>query len=192
MHPENATQQKTYFRPNVGLIVAHPEGRKVLWCRRIGSTFWQFAQGGVQREESPEDAAWRELHEELGLTEDNTKLVTSSKNWLTYRLPPDKIRPGLNGRPTCIGQRQRWFLFQLQDDDSEIDFNCGDKPEFDQTIWASYWYPLRQIVDFKRGVYRQAMSELAPAFFKLGAEQQAFEAAELAAQASESPAAAAN
>ena len=37
-----------------------------------------------------------------------------------------------------------------------------EKPEFDHWRWVSYWYPVGQVVDFKRDVYRRALKELAP------------------------------
>jgi putative (di)nucleoside polyphosphate hydrolase len=43
-----------------------------------------------------------------------------------------------------------------------VDVACSDKPEFDDWRWVSYWYPLGQVVDFKRDVYRRALKELAP------------------------------
>ena len=34
-------------------------------------------------------------------------------------------------------------------------------PEFDGWRWVSYWYPVRQVVAFKRDVYRRVMKEFA-------------------------------
>jgi putative (di)nucleoside polyphosphate hydrolase len=64
----------------------------------------------------------------------------------------------------CVGQKQKWYLLRLlaPDDAVNLDHNC-DKPEFDHWQWVSYWYPLNQVVYFKREVYRRALKELATA-----------------------------
>ena len=68
-----------------------------------------------------------------------------------------------NSQPVCIGQKQKWFLLQMLVDDSCIRFdNSSEPPELDRWQWVSYWYPLNQVVSFKREVYRKAMRELAP------------------------------
>ena len=51
------------FRPNVGIILANDRGQ-VLWARRVGGRdAWQFPQGGIDADESPEEAMYRELWE---------------------------------------------------------------------------------------------------------------------------------
>jgi len=147
------------FRPNVGLIIFNDEG-KVLWAKRIGQEAWQFPQGGINRNESPEAAALRELREEVGLDPHDVKIVACTTKWLRYRLPPHLIRQ--RSQPLCIGQKQRWFLLQLLCDPSRIRFDLGDKPEFDGFTWVDYWRPAEQVVSFKRKVYRRALEELQP------------------------------
>jgi len=46
-------------------------------------------------------------------------------------------------------------------DDDDVKLDLNDKPEFDHWQWVSYWYPLNQVISFKREVYRKAMKELA-------------------------------
>lgn len=145
------------FRPNVGLIIFNDEG-KVLWAKRIGQDAWQFPQGGIQRHESPQAAALRELREEVGLGPDDVEIVAWTSKWLRYRLPPHLIRQ--RSQPVCIGQKQRWFLLRLLTDSSRIRFDLGDKPEFDGFIWVDYWYPAEEVVAFKRRVYQKALEEL--------------------------------
>tara|TARA_A100001011_G_scaffold387722_2_gene466022 strand:+ start:16 stop:288 length:273 start_codon:yes stop_codon:yes gene_type:complete len=67
-----------------------------------------------------------------------------------------------NSTPGFVGQKQRWFLLQLNQSESDISLTLSPKPEFDQWRWVSYYYPIRQVVDFKAEVYRQALTELAP------------------------------
>lgn len=153
------------FRPNVGIMLANARG-EVLWARRIGQSGWQFPQGGINEEESPEDALFRELHEEIGLKPDHVELLACTRGWLRYRLPDRLVRRKESG-PVCIGQKQKWFLLRMLADDSAVRMDLGDKAEFDHWQWVSYWYPLGQVVSFKREVYRRAMKELAPRHSKL-------------------------
>jgi len=148
------------FRANVGILLANDCGQ-VLWARRVGGRdAWQFPQGGIHPGESPEEALYRELHEEIGLEPDSVELLASTRGWLRYRLPQRFIRKGQN--PVCIGQKQRWFLLRMLADDSAVNLDLNAKPEFDRWQWVSYWYPLNQVISFKREVYRRAMKELAP------------------------------
>ena len=145
------------FRPNVGLIIFNDNG-KLLWAKRVGQDAWQFPQGGIQRHESPEAAALRELREEVGLEPEDVKIVACTNRWLRYRLPAHLVRQ--RSHPVCIGQKQRWFLMQLVADSSRIRFDLGDKPEFEEVRWINYWEGAGQVVSFKRSVYRRALTEL--------------------------------
>lgn len=146
------------FRPNVGIIVANDHGQ-LLWARRVGGKdAWQFPQGGIKPGETPEDAMFRELDEEVGLHPQQVRVIHQTRGWLRYRLPKNFIRQ--NSNPVCIGQKQKWFLLALQTEESAIDLRRNTVPEFDDWRWVSYWYPLREVIDFKRGVYRKALQEL--------------------------------
>lgn len=154
------------YRPNVGIILVNPRGQ-VLWARRIGQDAWQFPQGGIKAQESPEAALYRELQEEVGLQPDDVEILGCTRGWLRYRLPKRMIRH--NSKPVCVGQKQKWFLLKLTSSEERIRFDHTEKPEFDGWRWVSYWYPLGQVVPFKRDVYRRAMRELAPKIFYLQA-----------------------
>jgi putative (di)nucleoside polyphosphate hydrolase len=146
------------FRPNVGIMVANDIGQ-LLWARRVGGQdAWQFPQGGIHDGESPEQALFRELEEEIGLQSENVEILASTRGWLRYRLPKRFVRRGQN--PVCIGQKQKWFLLRMLADDAVVRLDLNRKPEFDHWQWVSYWYPLDQVVSFKREVYRRAMKEL--------------------------------
>lgn len=151
------------YRPNVGIIITNDEG-KLFWARRIGQDSWQFPQGGIKRDESPEDALYRELHEEVGLQPDSVKILALTKGWLRYRLPKKMIRQ--DAYPVCVGQKQKWFLLKFLGDEQSICTTRSESPEFDGWQWVSYWYPLGQVVSFKREVYRRAMKEFAPMVFR--------------------------
>lgn len=147
------------FRPNVGIILANDNGQ-VLWAKRIGHNAWQFPQGGIQHGETPEEALYRELREEVGLLPEHVQIIAQTKGWLRYRLPHRYIRSG--SEPVCIGQKQKWFLLKLNASTKHIQLDLSYPPEFDHWQWVSYWYPLGQVVNFKRDVYRKAMMELCP------------------------------
>jgi len=70
-------------------------------------------------------------------------------------------------KPVCIGQKQKWFLLQLVGNDSDINMQTSSTPEFDGWRWVSYWYPVRQVVSFKRDVYRRVMKEFASVVMQL-------------------------
>lgn len=152
------------FRPNVGIVIANARGQ-VLWARRIGQDAWQFPQGGIQGPERPEDALFRELYEEVGLQPEHVEVLACTRGWLRYRLPQRLVRRGR--APLCIGQKQKWFLLRMLAEDDAVRVDAAGKPEFDGWRWVSYWYPLRQVVPFKREVYRRAMKELAPRHARL-------------------------
>ncbi|MFV8818668.1 RNA pyrophosphohydrolase [Haliea sp. E17] len=150
---------KDGFRPNVGIVLANDHGQ-VLWARRVGGRdAWQFPQGGINEGESPEQALYRELYEEVGLGPDSVEVLGATRGWLRYRLPKRYVRKGQT--PACIGQKQKWYLLRLLAEDNAVCLDLNDKPEFDHWQWVSYWYPLNQVISFKREVYRRAMKELA-------------------------------
>lgn len=148
------------YRPNVGIVIHNARGQ-VFWARRVGGfDAWQFPQGGVHAGESLEDALYRELREETGLPPDAVEIRGRTKGWLRYRLPKH-LRRAEGDR--FRGQKQRWFLLRLLAEDDAFCLSASAEPEFDHWRWVSFWYPLGQIVAFKREVYRQALAELAPA-----------------------------
>ncbi|ARN73685.1 RNA pyrophosphohydrolase [Oceanicoccus sagamiensis] len=147
------------FRANVGIMIANAKG-EVLWARRVGQDAWQFPQGGIQEGESAKQALFRELKEEVGLTEKDVEVVACTRGWLRYRLPQRLLRR--DSKPLCIGQKQKWFLLRMLAEDDAVRFDNDEKPEFDSWQWVSYWYPLGQVIPFKREVYRRALKELSP------------------------------
>lgn len=145
------------FRANVGIILSNAHGQ-VFWAKRIGQQSWQFPQGGINRGEAAEDALFRELQEEVGLRPEHVRVIGSTRRWLHYRLPKRYIRR--NHKPLCIGQKQKWFMLKLVASESCVCFDACDKPEFDGYRWVDYWYPIDEVVFFKRRVYRMALDEL--------------------------------
>jgi putative (di)nucleoside polyphosphate hydrolase len=144
------------YRANVGIVIINDRGQ-VFWARRYGQHSWQYPQGGVDEGETAEQTMFRELYEEVGLQPEHVKIIASTKHWLKYKLPKRLIRHC--SKPLCIGQKQKWFLLKLVAKESAVDLLHSGHPEFDDWRWVSYWYPVRQVVSFKREVYRKVMKE---------------------------------
>lgn len=153
------------YRPNVAIVLARSDGR-VFWARRARQDGWQFPQGGMNTDETPEDAMFRELEEETGLRTDHVKVVGATPGWLRYRLPRRYRRH--NQKPVCIGQKQVWFLLEFLADDSVVRLDRTDSPEFDEYRWVDFWYPVRHVIPFKRRVYARALRHLEPLLDELG------------------------
>lgn len=154
------------YRLNVGIILANSSG-KVFLGKRVNQNAWQFPQGGLDNEELIQETVYRELYEEVGLTRDKVEIIGHTRQWLKYKLPKKLIR---STKPTCIGQKQKWYLLKLIGEDSDINLKVSIKPEFDDWKWVSYWFALSQVIHFKREVYRRALKELSPLFFILPAK----------------------
>ncbi len=146
------------FRPNVGIILLNQRSQ-VFWGKRIRTHSWQFPQGGIDRGENPEQAMFRELHEEVGLFPQHVQVLARTRDWLRYEVPDRFIRRDARGH--YKGQKQIWFLLQLVGHDWDLNLRATDHPEFDAWRWNDYWVPLDVVVEFKRGVYEMALTELA-------------------------------
>jgi len=150
------------FRSNVGIILTRGDG-SLLLGGRMGQAGWQFPQGGMHVGESPLEAMYRELNEEVGLGTGDVELLGQTQDWLHYTLPERFVRKDRS--PVCIGQKQRWFLLRLDAPDSAVNLAASDTPEFDRWRWVDYWRPVKEVVHFKRRVYVSALNELAPLVF---------------------------
>jgi putative (di)nucleoside polyphosphate hydrolase len=150
------------FRSNVGIILTSQEGSLLLGGRK-GQAGWQFPQGGIQVDETPEEAMFRELNEEIGLSVKDVEVLGQTRDWLHYRLPERLIRK--NREPVCIGQKQVWFMLRLIAPENNLRLDTTDMPEFDRWRWVDYWHPVKEVIYFKRQVYVSALKELAPLLF---------------------------
>ena len=154
------------YRANVAIVIANNK-KQVLWAKRIGQDAWQFPQGGIAAEESPEEALYRELEEETGLHKEHVRLIARTEDWLKYDLPKKYIRN--DRKRTCIGQKQIWFLLQLTASENNIKLDQSHPAEFDDWCWTQYWSPAEQVINFKRDVYRAALKQLEPHLDKIQA-----------------------
>lgn len=153
------------FRANVGIILCNDDG-KLLLAGRVGSKGWQFPQGGMLLGESAEEAMFRELHEEVGLSEADVEILGRTSDWLKYRLPEKFLRRGSS--PLCIGQKQRWFILRLTTSEDRVRLDRSDSPEFDRWRWVEFWRPVNEVIYFKRRVYARALYELGPHLYPQG------------------------
>ena len=144
------------YRPCVGIMLFNADG-KVFVGKRLDQTVegWQMPQGGIDKGESPRDAALRELGEEVGT--DKADIIGEMDDWVTYDLPEHLIGVAFHGR--YKGQRQKWFALRFTGTDSDIDLTAHD-PEFSDYRWVSLEELPDLIVPFKRETYRQAVAAL--------------------------------
>ncbi|MDH3647453.1 MAG: RNA pyrophosphohydrolase [Gammaproteobacteria bacterium] len=150
------------FRANVAIVLSNDDAQ-VFWAGRVGRRGWQFPQGGIKNNETPIEAMYRELQEEIGLQPDDVEVLGKTDDWLKYKLPKRYQRS--RAEPLCIGQKQLWYLLKLTGDQNAIRFDKGNTPEFDRWCWVDFWYPLRKVIFFKRNVYSSALEELSNHLF---------------------------
>lgn len=147
------------YRPNVGIILANAKN-EVFWGKRVREHSWQFPQGGIKRGETPEQAMYRELYEEVGLKPEHVRILGRTRNWLRYDVPSHWVRRDCRG--VYRGQKQIWFLLRLIGRDCDVCLRASPHPEFDAWRWHDYWVPLDSVIEFKRAVYLAALTELEP------------------------------
>lgn len=145
------------YRPNVAIVIVNAKNQ-VFWGKRIREHSWQFPQGGIHEGETPEIAMYRELMEEVGLKSEHVEVLGRTQDWLHYKVPPNWIKR--EWREKYKGQKQIWFLLRLVGRDSDVSLRSTSHPEFDAWRWNEYWVPLESVIEFKRDVYRKALSEL--------------------------------
>ena len=110
--------------------------------------------------EAAREAAEAVLRQASAGEVDLVELVGSTPGWLRYRLPRRYQRH--NSKPLCIGQKQVWFLLRFLGDDSAFRLDHCRQPEFSSYRWVDFWYPVDNVITFKRRVYRKALSLLEP------------------------------
>jgi putative (di)nucleoside polyphosphate hydrolase len=158
------------YRDCVGTAVFNAEGLVFIGRRKaqddpensavLGAP-WQMPQGGIDKGETPIEAAWRELFEETSIR--TAELLAEAPEWIYYDLPDESLGIALKGK--YRGQRQRWFAFRLTGDESEINVTApggGAHPaEFDAWRWEALEALPDLIVPFKRDAYREIVRAFA-------------------------------
>lgn len=156
------------FRHGIAIVIID-ESNRVFWARRYRRRGWQFPQGGIEDGESPIDAMFRELYEEVGLKATDVEILAESKTWVHYYLPKRLVRH--DDEPVCIGQKQKWYLLRVNSRNIRFQFDKTDHQEFQGFRWVSYWYPLKQVIFFKKRAYRRAMKEFEAFVFKKDSQE---------------------
>ena len=149
------------YRRCVGMMILN-NVKEILVGRRLDhpSGFWQMPQGGIDENENPEEAVWREMMEEIGTNK--AKLLKISSQWINYDIPSETLKT-LPWGHKYIGQTQKWFAFQFTGEENDI--NVGTvNPEFSEWKWTKINLIVDEIVPFKRDVYSTILKEFKDIF----------------------------
>jgi putative (di)nucleoside polyphosphate hydrolase len=152
------------FRAGVAMIVRRGDGHVLVFERRDAPGSWQLPQGGIDADETPLEAAWRELSEETGLDQSVVRLVDETPDWISY-LWPTAIRTKSDRGRNHIGQTQKWFLFGVADDHDGHAHHLKPRPdgrEFADWKWMSPHEVIDQVIEWRRSAYQRAFSRLLP------------------------------
>ena len=145
------------YRSNVGIMLINDDGHVFVGQRLDNNqNAWQMPQGGIDCDEDPQSAAYRELLEETGIEQENVKFLAKSSKWLLYDLPEDLIPKLWDGK--YRGQKQKWFLFKFLGTNRDINIST-EHPEFSNWKWMPKENLLEEIVPFKKSVYESVLRE---------------------------------
>ena len=145
------------YRSNVGIMLINDDGHVFVGQRLDNNqNAWQMPQGGIDCDEDPQSAAYRELLEETGIEHENVKFLAKSSKWLLYDLPEDLIPKLWDGK--YRGQKQKWFLFKFLGTNRDINIST-EHPEFSNWKWMPKENLLEKIVPFKKSVYESVLRE---------------------------------
>ena len=139
------------YRPNVGVVLFHPDGRVWLGKRTHtpGPHCWQFPQGGVDAGEDLESAARRELAEETGAR--SVTVLGRTDGWVVYDFPQGY--QGSKAARGWRGQKQVWFALRFDGQDREFDLTSHPPAEFEAWRWAYLDEAVALVVPFKQQAY---------------------------------------
>ncbi|XXG55462.1 hypothetical protein AAC387_Pa03g3127 [Persea americana] len=150
------------YRPNVGVCILNSDNQIYVASRLNVPGAWQMPQGGIEDDEDPKSAAFRELQEETGIV--SAEIIAEVPHWLTYDFPPSvKAKVNRLWGGEWNGQAQKWFLMRFTGNESEINSSSGVKDtEFSEWNWTSPAEVIEQAVDYKRPVYDEVIRTFMP------------------------------
>ena len=149
------------YRKCVGMMILNSINQ-ILVGRRLDhpSGYWQMPQGGIDDNENPQEAVWREMMEEIGTN--NAELCKISHQWVNYEIPQDTLNHLPWGK-IYIGQTQKWFIFKFSGEDKDINVETQN-PEFSEWKWMNSNDLVENAVPFKQKVYKAILDEFSDIF----------------------------
>ncbi|SFM04021.1 RNA pyrophosphohydrolase [Shimia aestuarii] len=157
MTPEEI--EKLPYRRNVGVMLVNADGHAFVG-QRLDSEVpaWQMPQGGIDKGETPKEAALRELEEETGVSRDLVTVEAETEGWVAYDLPHDIVPRIWKGR--YKGQEQKWYLLRFHGTDDQVKIE-QEHQEFSEWRWLPADELVANIVPFKRAVYEEVLAQFA-------------------------------
>lgn len=139
-----------YKRPESVLVVVYTQASTVLMMRRVfPADFWQSVTGSLEWDESPWDAACRELFEETGLSPRTLQDCEFSQVFEIYDIWRDRYPPGVRQNTEHV------FRLQLAQE-QPIQLDPGEHTE-------CIWMPKNKAADLATShTNRQAILEWVP------------------------------
>jgi putative (di)nucleoside polyphosphate hydrolase len=143
------------YRKCVGMMILN-SNNEILVGRRLDhpSGYWQMPQGGIDDNENPEEAVWREMMEEIGTNRAN--LFKISDQWVKYNIPQETL-DRLPWGKEYIGQSQKWFIFKFSGHNKDINVETQN-PEFSEWRWMNSKELVDNAVPFKKQVYQTILN----------------------------------
>jgi putative (di)nucleoside polyphosphate hydrolase len=154
----NCEEKKDYlYRSGVGIVLING-AKKIFVGKRIdnNSDAWQMPQGGIDVGEDEDLAMFRELYEETGIKESKVKILAKSQGYFYYNLPYKLQKKFWGGK--YLGQKQRWYAVEFLGDDGDVNI-ATEIPEFSNWKWIAKDEIISAIVQFKRDLYTQIITE---------------------------------
>ena len=144
------------YRLGVGLVIINDQ-LEIFTGRRLDNTkAWQMPQGGIDNNEIPLEAAYREMYEETGIRKSKVTLLKQTKTWYRYDLPQEIQNKFWGGK--FRGQSQKWFLFKFIGTEFDINIETKDQ-EFSDWKWSKKSDMLESIVPFKKSLYKSVLTD---------------------------------